>query len=106
MQAVEPGIQGVEKPLFIFLHVFVVGQRQSFQRHHHAGQGTLHAAAFATDKLQASGFFFCGISEEPEVTRSESSTKFASPELKKIRSSAKRDRCTIPIAASESSSST
>ena len=52
MQAVEPGIQGVEKPLFIFLHVFVVGQRQSFQRHHHAGQRTLHAAAFATDKLQ------------------------------------------------------
>ncbi len=54
----------------------------------------------------ASGFFFCGIREEPEVTRSDSSTKPASPELKKIRSSAKRDRCTIPIDAFESSSST
>ena len=52
MQAVEPGIQGVEKPLFILLHIFVVGQRQPFQGHHHAGQRALHATAFATDKLQ------------------------------------------------------
>ncbi len=54
----------------------------------------------------ASGFFFCGIRDEPEVTRSDSSTKPASPVLKKIRSSAKRDRCTMPIEASESNSST
>ncbi|MNP51399.1 hypothetical protein D3C76_1457140 [compost metagenome] len=54
----------------------------------------------------ASGFFFCGIRDEPEVTRSESSTNAASPLLKKIRSSAKRDRCTMLMAALDSSSST
>ncbi len=68
---------GVEKPLFIFLHVFVVGQRQSFNVII-MPVSTACAAAFATDKLQGVRVFFCGISEEPEVTRS-SSTKFASP---------------------------
>ena len=35
MQAVQPGI--VEQTFFVFLHIFVVSQRQTFQRHHHAG---------------------------------------------------------------------
>ena len=53
---------------------------------------------------QASGFFFCGIREEPDVTRSESSTKLDSPLLKIIISSAKRDKCTMLSEAAESSS--
>ena len=53
---------------------------------------------------QASGFFFCGIKEEPEVTRSDNSTKFASPLLKIIISSAKRERCAILKDAVESNS--
>ena len=54
----------------------------------------------------ASGFFFCGINEEPDVTRSESSKNADSPLLKKIKSSAKRERCTILIEALESNSKT
>ena len=53
---------------------------------------------------QASGFFFCGIKDEPEVTRSDNSTKFASPLLKIIISSAKRERCAILKEAVESNS--
>ncbi len=37
MQAVQPGIERVEQTFFVFLHIFVVSQRQTFQRHHHAG---------------------------------------------------------------------
>ncbi len=30
-------IERVEQTFFVFLHIFVVSQRQTFQRHHHAG---------------------------------------------------------------------
>ncbi len=52
MQTVQPGVERIEQPFFVFLHIFVVGQRQPFQGHHHAGQRTLHAATLATDQLQ------------------------------------------------------
>ncbi|MNI64066.1 hypothetical protein D3C73_1194820 [compost metagenome] len=52
LQAIHPGIKRVEQPFLVFLHVFVICQRQAFQRHHHTGQCTLHAATFATDQLQ------------------------------------------------------
>ena len=55
---------------------------------------------------QASGFFFCGIKDEPEVTRSDNSKNADSPLLKKIKSSAKRDKCTMLIEALESNSKT
>ena len=52
MQTVEPGVERVEQPLFVFLHIFVVRQRQPLQGHHHAGQRALHAATFPADQLQ------------------------------------------------------
>ena len=48
---------------------------------------------------KASGFFFCGIKDEPEVTSSASEIKLASPELKKIKSSAMRLKCIMLIDA-------
>src|SRR5690606_31963173 len=53
-----------------------------------------------------SGFFFCGISDEPELIASPSLKKPASPEQKKITSSDKRDKCVIQILAAADSSTT
>ncbi|CNT83442.1 Uncharacterised protein [Salmonella enterica subsp. enterica serovar Bovismorbificans] len=30
MQAVKPGIERIEQPFFVFLHIFVIRQRQTF----------------------------------------------------------------------------
>ncbi|MNT19526.1 hypothetical protein D3C72_1547880 [compost metagenome] len=52
LQTVHPGIQRVEQPFLVFLHIFVVRQRQAFQRHHHARQCALYTPAFTADQLQ------------------------------------------------------
>ncbi|MPN62512.1 hypothetical protein SDC9_210261 [bioreactor metagenome] len=52
MQAVQPGVERVEQAFFVFLHIFVVGQWKSFQRHHHARQCALHTATFTANQLQ------------------------------------------------------
>ncbi len=52
VEAVVPGVEGIEQPLLVFLHVLVVGQRQRLQAHQHAQLGTDHPAGLATDQLQ------------------------------------------------------
>ncbi len=52
VEAVVPGVEGIEQPLFVFLHVLVVGQRQRLQAHQHAHLGADHPAGLATDQLQ------------------------------------------------------
>lgn len=81
VEAVVPGVEGVEQPLFVFLHVLVIGQRQRLEAHQHAHLGADHPAGLATNELQRVRVLLWGIRDEPEVTASDSSTKPASPVL-------------------------
>ena len=47
-----PGVEGVEQPLFVFLHVLVVGQRQRLEAHQHAHLGADDPACLAANELQ------------------------------------------------------
>ncbi len=55
VEAVEPGIEGIKQPLFVFLHVLVVGQWQRLEAHQHAHLGADHPTGLATDQLQRIG---------------------------------------------------
>ena len=56
-------------------------------------------AAWPRVSSRTSGFFFCGMRDEPVAMASGSSTDAASSLLKKIKSSAMRDRCDSSSAA-------
>ena len=73
----------VEDRLLVFLQVAVVCQGQGLEDSEEGGQVADEAAGLAAREFGDVGFFFCGINDEPEVTRSESSTNPASPVLKK-----------------------
>ncbi len=55
VEAVVPGVEGIEQPLLVFLHVLVVGQWQRLEAHQHAHLGADHPAGLATNKLQRIG---------------------------------------------------
>ena len=69
-------VDGVEEVLLVLLHVLVVGQREAV---HHAVQRRPGArrsrGALARSSSAASGFFFCGMIEEPDAQASETSQK-------------------------------
>ncbi|MNK88119.1 hypothetical protein D3C87_1080730 [compost metagenome] len=52
VEAVVPGVEGIEQPFLVFLHVLVVGQRQRLQAHQHAHLGADYPASLATNKLK------------------------------------------------------
>ncbi|CSI06705.1 Uncharacterised protein [Vibrio cholerae] len=57
MQAIKPSVERIKQPFFVFLHVFVVRERQSFDCHHHPSQCTIDASGFAADQFKCIGVF-------------------------------------------------
>ncbi len=52
VEAVVPGVEGIEQPFLVFLHVLVVGQRQRLQAHQHAHLGANYPPCLATNELE------------------------------------------------------
>ena len=90
----------VEEVLLVLLHVLVVGQRKAVHARRAARQGAPRSrGAFARSSSAASGFFFCGMIEEPDVHASASSQKPNSSLLHSTSSAPRRERCVAAVAA-------
>ena len=106
MQHVEPAerahqvVDLIEGGPLVLLQVAVVGEREAFQHRQQPGRGRPTAVRPALPRAAsaASGFFFCGIIEEPVAAESSSS---ANPyrDVHSTSSSDSRDRCTMQSAA-------
>ncbi len=60
VEAVVPGIQGIEQRFLVFLVVLVVGQRQRLEAHQHAHLGANDPAGLAANELQCVRVFLLG----------------------------------------------
>ena len=72
------GVGDVEDLLLAFLEVFVVGEWEAFDQCRECRGGTQSRADLPRASSVRSGFFFCGIAEEPVEKASGSSTKLNS----------------------------
>ena len=93
-------VDGVEEVLLVLLEVLVVGQRQRVQDAVQRGEvRRRRAAPCARSSSAASGFFFCGMIEQPLVQASDSSTKPNSSLDHSTSSAPRRERCVAQVAA-------
>ena len=64
-QALHERVSGIERALLVLLQVLVISKRQALHGHEQLHQVAIHAPLLPRISSAKSGFFFCGMIDEP-----------------------------------------